>query len=596
MSHTTSSSSQAPRPIFVDFEGIDGSGKTTLSNRLAELLKEQGVPVHHARDGGVFRSEISKEIRTLTRDPRFLRMSNVTEFLLYVARDTQMIDEFIRPKLLPGNVVFSDRYLYSAITHSHHARGLPRDEVDAVLSLASRGLWPDLVVYCDVDPLTSRMRKKIQKIRDKRLGDFGRKGLMGIGFREEMRKGFLALAREDAQRWLVIDNANSTIQQSLRTIYQRVVDLLRARGFSNLKDAEEIPALSAGQGRPVSPLRAATEALLSKGEEERKERARGVFFNELDRVEPIYPAYAALFLAGFDLPEANSLRERILDREPAMIAHGLQGLKSPESMRYRRLLQEREPLYVARSLAGLSEELPGVTELRRELLEKAPEMVALSLRGQDTELAWELRDEIGKTAAREVLLSIRGLDTERAWALREKRTKDPYFAALLESLSGIDTPRAWELRERFMEELLPWVLMSLRGVFSDRAWVLREEHIQRAPKIIVKTLGRSDDLRAWRLREAAKLYAKEVLDSLSGLDNQPAWALRLDLKEKWPNTVVSSLGAGMQSERAWKFRWEMLRANPENLLLLKHLVKATLRTLDQEDDFFEDDDDEGDFT
>jgi dTMP kinase len=103
--------STEPAPLFIDFEGIDGSGKTTLSNRLAEILKAQGIPVHHARDGGVFRSEISKEIRNLTRDPRFLRMSPVTEFLLYVARDTQMIDEFIRPKLRPGNIVFSDRYL-----------------------------------------------------------------------------------------------------------------------------------------------------------------------------------------------------------------------------------------------------------------------------------------------------------------------------------------------------------------------------------------------------------------------------------------------------------------------------------------------------
>src|SRR5262245_48700712 len=131
----------APQAIFIDFEGIDGSGKTTLSNRLAVLLKEQGISVHHARDGGVFRSEISKQIRILTRDPRFLRMSDLTEFLLYVARDTRMIDEFIRPKLLPGNVVFSDRYLYSAITHSHHARGLPRGGVEAVLEMAARGLW-----------------------------------------------------------------------------------------------------------------------------------------------------------------------------------------------------------------------------------------------------------------------------------------------------------------------------------------------------------------------------------------------------------------------------------------------------------------------
>lgn len=586
----------APRPIFIDFEGIDGSGKTTLSNRLAELLKEQGVPVYHARDGGIFRSEISKEIRTLTRDPRFLRMSNVTEFLLYVARDTQMIDEFIRPKLVPGNVVFSDRYLYSAITHSHHARGLPREEVDAVLALASRGLWPDLVVYCDVDPLTSRLRKKIQKVRDRRMGDFGRKGLMGIGFREEMRRGFLELAREDVDHWLVIDNANSTIFESLRTIYQRVVDLLREQGFKNLKDAREIPLLADARPKPVAPLSLVVSSALTLPESERKDAVQKLFFQELHRITEQFPAFAAIFLSGFDTPEANVLREKILDREPAMVAHGLQGLKSPESMRFRSLLKEKEPVYVARSLSGLSELLPGVTEMRRELIDKAPEMVALSLRGQDTELAWELREEIGKQAAREVLVSIRGIDTERAWALREKRAKDQYFPSLLESLAGIDTPRAWEWREKLAEEFLPWVLMSLRGLLTERAWVLRQEHISRAPKIIIKTLGRSDDPRAWALRETAKNFAKEVLDSLSGLDNAPAWSLRMELKEKWPNTVVSSLGAGMQSERAWRFRWEMLRLHPENLLLLKHLVKAVLRTADLDDDLYDDEDDDGDMT
>ncbi len=586
----------APKAIFIDFEGIDGSGKTTLSNRLADLLKEQGVPVHHARDGGVFRSEISREIRTLTRDPRFLRMSPVTEFLLYVARDTQMIDEFIRPKLLPGNVVFSDRYLYSAITHSHHARGLPRGEVDAVLSLASRGLWPDLVVYCDVDPLTSRIRKKIQKIRDKRLGDFGRKGLMGIGFREEMRRGFLELSREDPARWLVVDNAKSTIQQSLHKIYKRVIELLETRGFKGLKSAEEILAIPDEPPERLSRLQPAVEAALSLSEADRKEAIERIFWSELERVIPFFPAYAALFLSGFDSPRANTLREKILEHEPAMVAYGLQGLKSPESMALRVLLKDREPTYVARSLSGLSEEIPGVNELRRDLAEKVPDMVALSLRGVDTPFAWELRDEIGKTAAREVLMSTRGLDTERAWALREKRSKEQYFPALLESLAGIDTPRAWDWREKLSGEFLPWVLMSLRLVGSERAWALREEHIHRAPKIIIKSLGRSDDPRAWKLREIAKNFAKEVLDSLSGLDSALAWALRVDLKTKWPNTVVSSLGAGMQSERAWKFRWEMLRSNPENLLLIKHLVKAVLRMTDLEDEIYDDEDDDVDFT
>jgi dTMP kinase len=583
-----------PAPVFIDFEGIDGSGKTTLSNQLAEILKSQGIPVHHARDGGVFRSEISKEIRNLTRDPRFLRMSNVTEFLLYVARDTQIIDEFIRPKLHPGNVVFSDRYLYSAITHSHHARGLARESVDAVLRMAARGLWPDLVVYCDVDPLTSRIRKKIQKVRDKRLGDFGRKGLMGIGFREEMRRGFLELAKEDPDRWLVIDNAGSTIQESLRRIHERVSRLLKDRGYGALKPLE-VAAASAACSPRAALEDGVRRVLAIAGEAERKDAVYGLFFSEIARAAASNPGYAALFLSGVDTQEANQVREDILGREPALVAYGLQTLRSPESMSFRHRLKRLEPVYVARSLYGLPE-LPEVTALREDLLEQAPAEIALSTRGMDTETAWRLRERIGKRAAREVLMSLRGIDTERAWEFRSKRAKDQYYPALLQSLGGIDTPRAWHWREELQEEFLPWVLMSLRGVISDRAWSLRQEHIQRAPKIIVKTLGRSDDPRAWSLREEAKQYAKEVLDSLGGLDTARAWALRHDLRSKWPNTAVSSLGAGAQSERAWRFRWEMLGEHPSNLLLIKHIVKATLRNVDADEDFLDEEDDDADLT
>jgi dTMP kinase len=587
----------APVPVFIDFEGIDGSGKTTLSSRLADLLKAQGVPVHHARDGGIFRSEISKEIRTLTRDPRFLRMSHITEFLLYVARDTQMIDEFIRPKLRPGNVVFSDRYLYSAITHSHHARGLSRAEVDAVLNMASRGLWPDLVVYCDVDPLTSRIRKKIQKIRDQRMGDFGRKGLMGIGFREEMRKGFLQLAEEDPQRWLVIDNVRSTIDESVERIYERVRTLLEARGYT-LDLKKRTPGVETAKAeRPASTFASGVAKVLAVSDpEERKSALYSHFFAELERIEPSNPAYAALFLSSLDTPEANRLRERIMDREPAMVAHGLQGLSSPESISLRRRLMARAPTYVARSLSGLAES-PEVTSLRMDLLESEPAQVALSIRGRDTDLAWQLRERIVKKGKREVLISLRGIDSERAWALREKRgAQEQHYRALLESLGGLDTDRAWEWRDRLGSEYLPWVLISLRGLRSDRSWALREEHIQRAPKIIIKTIGTSDDPRAWQLRRTATWFAKEVLDSLSGMDSGPAWALRLELRGKWPNTVVSSLGAGAQYERAWNFRWEMLRDFPDNILLAKHVVKANFRALDVDDCILDEDDDGGNFT
>jgi len=80
------------------------------------------------------------------------------------------------------------------------------------------------------------------------------------------------------------------------------------------------------------------------------------------------------------------------------------------------------------------------------------------------------------------------------------------------------------------------------------------------------------------------------------MDSGPAWALRLELRGKWPNTVVSSLGAGAQYERAWNFRWEMLRDFPDNILLAKHVVKANFRALDVDDCILDEDDDGGNFT
>ncbi len=583
----------APPPVFIDFEGIDGSGKTTLSNRLAEFLVERGIPVHHGRSGGIFRSEISKEIRTLTRDPRFVRMSDATELLLYVARDTQMIDEYIRPKLKPGHIVFCDRYLYSAVVHSHHARGMPREQVDAVIEVAARGLWPDLVVYSDVDPLTSRVRKKIQKIRDRRpSGDFGRKGLMGIGFREEMRKGFLQLAKEDPDRWLVIDNANSTIEESLQRIFDRVSKVLEAKGYNKLENPQWAD-LQAAEGKTKSRLYSHVQELLSISDPiERQEAAHRLFYDELRELVKTNPRYTGLFITGVNSPEANEMREAIIDEEPGIVAYGLQGVNTPEALALRHRLKTIEPAYVARSL---SKQNPEINQMREELADLAPEQVVLSIRGSDTDHAWDIRKRCGKRARREVIISLRGLDTDRAWSQRTKKSTRLHYPALLESLGGLDTERAWVLRDKLSEEFLPWVLMSLRGVTSDRAWDLRAEHIARAPKIIVKTLGRSNDARAWDLRDYAKRYAKEVLDSLSGLDNAAAWKLRTELKEKWPNTAVSSVGARVQSERAWNFRWDLLRENPENLLLLKHVMKATLRTLDDDVDDW-DDEDETDFT
>ncbi|MBN1419403.1 MAG: dTMP kinase [Planctomycetes bacterium] len=565
--------------LFIDFEGIDGSGKTTLSNRIADLLREQGYRVEHVRDKGVFRSEVSKAIRKLSRDPRMLRMGDMTELLLYVARDAQMVDEFIIPRMREGTIIFADRYFHSSIAHSHFARGMDRDLVQRILDDVARGIWPDLIVYSDVDSLTSRVRKRIQKIHDRRVGDFGRKGLMGIGFRERMREGFLRMAQEDPARWIAIDNARNTLDESVRTIYGRIAEAMEAKGFPPPRPIEG--AASAAARVSVGDLSSAD------GPEQAVPRR---FYEILSGYADDAPGLAGFYVNKLDSDEAYGIRDRIVDREPDLVAYGLNGLTSPRSIEYRQRLIEITPFWVMRSLGGIRK-APEAFVLRRRALDAAPEQVALSLRGVDLPEAWEMRRYLLKEEKRAVLSSLRGIDTPDAWKLRERYMKKKNRKAIAESLAGIDTDQAWELRRELEETVLPWVLISLRGLTSDRAWEMRARYIDRAPKSVIRSIGRKDDPRAWELRERAKTYCKEVLDSVGGLDSERAWALRHELCDRWPNTAVSSLGAGNQSERAWKFRWQQMDRHPENLLLVKHIVKALLR---KEREEREDEADEGD--
>lgn len=212
--------------MFIDFEGIDGSGKTTLSNLLAARLRRLGYKVAHAREGGELQAPIARRIRELTRDARLLEMGARTEFFLNVARDAQQLEEVIAPALGRGEVCISDRYLYSQLALSGGGRGLPLEELEPTCQLASRGIWPDLVVLVDVEPDLARLRKRLAKVKDGRSSDSdSRKGLVGAGLAVRVREAFLAMARKDPSRWLIIENND----QPLWVLEQRIVDAVVAR-------------------------------------------------------------------------------------------------------------------------------------------------------------------------------------------------------------------------------------------------------------------------------------------------------------------------------------------------------------------------------
>ncbi|MFP2933497.1 dTMP kinase, partial [Pyxidicoccus sp. 3LG] len=265
--------------MFIDFEGIDGSGKTTLSNLLAARLKRLGYRVAHAREGGELQAPAARRIRELTRDSRLLELSPRAEFFLNLARDAQQLDEVVAPALSRGEVCITDRYLYSQLALTGGGRGLPMQALKPSCELASQGLWPDLVVLVDVDPDLARWRKRLGKLQSAKASDGdSRKGLAGAGLAVRVRESFLEMARKDPQRWLILENNDVP----LRVLEQRLVDAVVAR--------------LEGRDVPVQRIVPAPAALPS--EPTSVDTAEERFFQALDSVEVREPALAVWMLSG----------------------------------------------------------------------------------------------------------------------------------------------------------------------------------------------------------------------------------------------------------------------------------------------------------
>lgn len=145
-----------PRGLFINFEGMDGSGKTTQMHRLAGRLRGLGrTVVETAEPGG---TPIGAKIRSILLDSANQELCPNAELLLYFASRAQNVDEVIRPALKRGEVVLSDRFTDSSLAYQGYGRGLGAENVLALDLIACRGLKPELTILVDIDPETSLAR------------------------------------------------------------------------------------------------------------------------------------------------------------------------------------------------------------------------------------------------------------------------------------------------------------------------------------------------------------------------------------------------------------------------------------------------------
>ena len=183
---------------FITFEGIDGSGKSTQIRRLAETLEQAGHQVVLTREPGG--SPGAEDIRKLVLEGAPDRWSAETEILLFTAARRDHLERTILPALAAGKVVLCDRFADSTRMYQGLSRGDLRGIVDQLHALMI-GREPDLTILIDMDPAIGLSRAKSRQTTEERFEDFGQ------GLQEQMRKGFLALAQQYADRFRVIDGA-----------------------------------------------------------------------------------------------------------------------------------------------------------------------------------------------------------------------------------------------------------------------------------------------------------------------------------------------------------------------------------------------------
>jgi dTMP kinase len=551
--------------LFVVFEGIDGSGKTTISNRVAQALRQRGLIVEHLREGGSFASSVTQGIRDFCRDARNLALVPRAELLLYVAREAQLLEEALLPARERADIVIADRYFYTAEVLARAGRNLPEEVVRPILDAAAAGHWPDLVLLIDSDPSVARGRRKVAKILspDRRPGS--RKGLTGGGLQQRLAEGYREIAAGDPARWLRIDNSEADLEQVIATVMEAID---RARTRQPLAAATHV-------GGAPSPTPANDVAEIGS-----PSAALAALLEWVDRRATREPLLAAYVLAGMSGEGVDERRLALAARAPKVIARGLRGLSDAVSWQLRRMLLEAAPQEVAASLVDQAAEAPAAWELRELLASDAPSEVALSLTGLDDQTAWALRDELAVRAPDAVMVSLALLDNPRAWGLRERWIAQRggletalagYFGAraAVRSVTGVGGPRAWAIRKAARAAAPVPTLASLQGLGDEKSWQWRERALARAPKPVLSTIAGLDEERAWVMRLSTAPRCREALDSMIGLDGHLAWEIRESCLETWPSNVIKSLGVLVSGAQGEDMLRRALAHSPRGISLIK---------------------------
>jgi dTMP kinase len=188
--------------LFITFEGIEGCGKTTQVRRFVKRLKRLGISLITTLEPGGTR--IGRDIRQILLDPRNKNLSPFAELILYAADRAQHVEEVIKPALDEGKWVVCDRFLDATVVYQGIVRGQDMELIGILNEKATQGIRPDItyLLDCPVDMGLGRALKRNEAESQKGQDRFEREA---VDFHKAVREGYLALARENQDRFVVID-------------------------------------------------------------------------------------------------------------------------------------------------------------------------------------------------------------------------------------------------------------------------------------------------------------------------------------------------------------------------------------------------------
>jgi len=207
--------------LFITFEGGEGCGKSTQAKALWRKLSRLGIPAELTHEPGG--TALGNEIRHSLKRKRQDRILPEAELLLFAACRIQLMTEVIRPSLQKGKAVICDRFDDSTTAYQGYGRGIDLAAIKEINGLAVQGVKPDLTILLDI-PAAEGLSRKQAKLKDRFEEE-------EIAFHNRVRDGYLKLAAEEPERWLVIDAALPKAKIG-KIIWGKVNQLLQAGNIS----------------------------------------------------------------------------------------------------------------------------------------------------------------------------------------------------------------------------------------------------------------------------------------------------------------------------------------------------------------------------